>query len=36
MNRSFRRRLGTTPGQHRRHFDQTPIITVQATLALDA
>jgi transcriptional regulator GlxA family with amidase domain len=23
MNRSFRRRLGTTPGQHRRHFDQT-------------
>jgi hypothetical protein len=23
MNRSFRRRLGTTPGEHRRHFDQT-------------
>lgn len=23
MNRSFRRRLGTTPLQHRRHFDQT-------------
>ena len=23
MNRSFRRRLGTTPMEHRRHFDQT-------------
>jgi transcriptional regulator GlxA family with amidase domain len=28
MNRSFRRRLGTTPGQHRRHFDQTPVTTI--------
>lgn len=27
MNRAFRRRLGTTPGEHRRHFDQTPIAT---------
>jgi transcriptional regulator GlxA family with amidase domain len=36
MNRSFRRRLGTTPGEHRRHFDQTPITTVRGSLALDA
>jgi hypothetical protein len=36
MNRSFRRRLDTTPGEHRRHFDQTPSTTVRATLALDA
>jgi transcriptional regulator GlxA family with amidase domain len=36
MNRSFRRRLGTTPGQHRRHFDQTPISTARRVLTLDA
>jgi transcriptional regulator GlxA family with amidase domain len=36
MNRSFRRRLGTTPGEHRRHFDQTPVTTVGASLALHA
>ncbi|MCW2682111.1 MAG: helix-turn-helix protein [Blastococcus sp.] len=30
MNRSFRRRLGTTPGQHRRHFDQTATTAAQA------
>jgi len=35
MNRSFRRRLGTTPGQHRRHFDQTAMTTVEGPLALD-
>src|SRR5688572_18958774 len=28
MNRSFRRRLGTTPGQHRRHFDQTNVTAI--------
>jgi transcriptional regulator GlxA family with amidase domain len=25
MNRSFKRRLGTTPGLHRRHFDETAV-----------
>lgn len=34
MNRSFRRRLGTTPMQHRRHFDQT--IPALGPLALKA
>jgi transcriptional regulator GlxA family with amidase domain len=36
MNRSFRRRLGTTPGQHRHHFDQTAIPTIEVTTALKA
>ena len=29
MTRSFRRRLGTTPGQHRRHFDRTVLGPVE-------
>ena len=36
MNRSFRRRLGATPGQHRHHFDQTAIPTIEVTTALKA
>jgi transcriptional regulator GlxA family with amidase domain len=36
MNRSFRRRLGITPGQHRRHFDQTATTAAEGALALDA
>jgi transcriptional regulator GlxA family with amidase domain len=36
MNRSFRRRLGITPGQHRRHFDQTATPAAEGALALDA
>ena len=36
MNRSFRRRLGTTPGEHRRHFDLTPTATARDTLRLGA
>jgi transcriptional regulator GlxA family with amidase domain len=35
MNRSFRRRLGTTPGQHRRHFGQSAPTAAEG-LALDA
>jgi transcriptional regulator GlxA family with amidase domain len=34
MNRSFRRRLGTTPGQHRRHFDQTASSAAEGGLVL--
>jgi transcriptional regulator GlxA family with amidase domain len=36
MNRSFRRRLGITPGQHRRHFDQTATPAAEGARALDA
>ncbi len=36
MNRSFRRRLGTTPGQHRRHFDQTNCTATAGAVALKA
>lgn len=36
MNRSFRRRIGTTPGQHRRHFDQTAVPTIEVATALEA
>jgi transcriptional regulator GlxA family with amidase domain len=34
MNRSFRRRLGTTPGQHRRHFDVTPLARIEGVAVL--
>jgi transcriptional regulator GlxA family with amidase domain len=34
MNRSFRRRLGTTPGQHRRHFGQPAVATIAEALVL--
>ena len=34
MNRSFRRRLGTTPGQHRHHFGQTAVTTTAEALVL--
>jgi transcriptional regulator GlxA family with amidase domain len=36
MNRSFRRRLGATPGQHRHHFDQTAVPTIEVSAALEA
>ena len=36
MNRSFRRRLGTTPGQHRRHFGHTATTAAEGVFALDA
>lgn len=36
MNRAFRRRLGTTPLQHRHHFDQTPMANSIVSVALDA
>src|SRR5687768_10227503 len=36
MNRSFRRRLGTTPGQYRRHFDQTNVTAIAGAVALKA
>jgi len=31
MNRSFSRRLGTTPGLHRRHFDETAVNNTEGT-----
>jgi transcriptional regulator GlxA family with amidase domain len=36
MNRAFRRRLGTTPMQHRHHFDQRPIASSTDGVALQA
>ena len=36
MNRSFRRRLGTTPGQHRLHFGHTATTAAEGVFALDA
>jgi transcriptional regulator GlxA family with amidase domain len=36
MNRAFRRRLGTTPLQHRHHFDQTPDAASIDDVALQA
>lgn len=36
MNRAFRRRLGTTPLQHRHHFDQRPAASAGNGVALEA
>ena len=36
MNRAFRRRLGTTPLQHRHHFDQTHVASSIDGVALQA